>query len=109
MNVSAPDTVTSGLPATDGLTVTAPEGCVSSTTVKVAAPPSGTVNASVDTAMPRMSSSSIVTVAGVTSRPGAAPATRTVSSSSSMASSTGVSVKLAVPEVSPASMVSVKS
>ena len=59
--------------------------------------------------MPRASSSSIVTVAGVTSRPCAAPATRTVSSPSSMASSTGVSVKRAVPEAWPAAIVSVKS
>ena len=33
VKVSAPDTVTSGLPATDGVTVTGPEGCERSTTV----------------------------------------------------------------------------
>ena len=59
--------------------------------------------------MPRMSLSLIAIDVPVTLNPCAAPAMFTSSSFSSMASSTGVSVKLAVPEVWPAAIVSVKS
>ena len=81
------------------LTVTASVGCDVKTTVYSPLPPSSTVNVVGVTVTPRVSSSVIVIVVPSTVRPLAlvVPLTDTVSSSSSILSSTGLSVNVAVP------------
>ena len=112
MKVSAPLTVTSASPlARDGVIVTLPVGSLSRTTVQVSEPPSDTVTEDADTVTPRASLSVIAIVVSeiVRSLTAVLPPTVSDSPASTKPSSTGVRLKVAVPESSPASMVSAKS
>ena len=65
----AGSTVTSEVPGADGVIVTVPVGSEVSFTVYVPLPPSATGKVLRETLTPRVSSSVIVSVAGVTVRP----------------------------------------
>ena len=104
-----PEVAPSALSPTVTETVRLPENVLLSVTVAVtvtvAAPPfSAALDGAALRSIPAVSSSVSVIVADSTVRPVEAPLTEIVSSSSTIESSVGVSVNVAVPLVSPAAM-----